>query len=418
MSHNTTTTATTIPQQTPVINILDEPSTVWSMGGPQPSTVIPQSGKPATIRQKVKTTPKRQSNVTLGQMHEAFVSGEQSKLKNMDAMREEIKMLDDMLGQPDAPACIQNYRELVIHRDNLRKTVAAGNAPLVDYYLNNSSLLGQYFEEIPSKEIETLYAAPNQNVLDMTRSLYQCYRTRNDKSYSELDYTPDNVTRCPVCQREMSHNTTEALIICESCGVAEEYNGVNSEKTNTKEQTAQSSQSDKPANPYKNMGHLNERLSKKQSKQPTNIPQEHYDAIKEMVARRGLPMDKLEMYPDQMRKILQQLGMNRYYDYIPHIVSRITGRPALIFTPTQERAVKTLFAKVQEPIRAAIAAHPVKRKSFLSYSFVVRKICEILGYTEHMHQYQFLKNVEKLRYSDSVWKSATEACDLPFIPSV
>ena len=51
---------------------------------------------------------------------------------------------------------------------------------------------------------------------------------------------------------------------------------------------------------------------------------------------------------DKMRKILKLLGYNKYYEHIPHILSKI-GKKAPKISKENEEKLRLMFKQIQEP---------------------------------------------------------------------
>jgi hypothetical protein len=69
--------------------------------------------------------------------------------------------------------------------------------------------------------------------------------------------------------------------------------------------------------------------------------------------------------------------------------------------------------RIQEPF----ARSRLQRTNMLSYQFLIRKFCELLGYKVAVY-IPLLKSRANLQRQDHEWKQICEALDLPFYPSV
>jgi hypothetical protein len=73
-----------------------------------------------------------------------------------------------------------------------------------------------------------------------------------------------------------------------------------------------------------------------------------------------------------------------------------------------------MFYKIQEPWEKF--KHP-KRKNFLSYSYVLRKICELLELDHLLDIFPLHKDIDKVIENDSLWQKICNYLNWQFIPS-
>jgi hypothetical protein len=101
-----------------------------------------------------------------------------------------------------------------------------------------------------------------------------------------------------------------------------------------------------------------------------------------------------------MKTILKKLRLNSYYEHIPHIMSKITGKPPPTINRETEEKLKNMFKEIQ----ITFAKHkPDDRINFLSYSYTLHKMCELLELDEFLKCFPLLKSREKLRTQDKIW---------------
>lgn len=116
-----------------------------------------------------------------------------------------------------------------------------------------------------------------------------------------------------------------------------------------------------------------------------------------------------------MREILKKLELNKYYDHVHHIISRINGEPPPKLTKELENELKNMFKQIQKPFAECC---PKKRTNFLSYSYVIRKFLELLGKYEYIKFFPLLKSREKLYHQDLVFKCICKKLEWKFYPSI
>ena len=165
---------------------------------------------------------------------------------------------------------------------------------------------------------------------------------------------------------------------------------------------------------YKRINHFNEWLSQFQAKESTEIPDFVYDKIiSEIKKLRITNMSKLT--PDKMREILKKHKLNKYYEHVPHIINKLSGLPPPIMSREIEEKLRSMFKEIQEPF---LEVCPKDRKNFLSYSYVLHKMCELLGLDEFLNCFPLLKSREKLHNQDIMWKKITAKLNWQFIQSI
>ncbi len=115
-----------------------------------------------------------------------------------------------------------------------------------------------------------------------------------------------------------------------------------------------------------------------------------------------------------MKDILKKLRLHNYYEHIPHIISKITDRPPPTINRDVEEKLKQMFKEIQAPF----AKHcPKSRINFLSYSYCLHKMCELLELDEFLKCFPLLKSREKLRLQDKIWEAICHDLKWQYIPS-
>lgn len=74
-----------------------------------------------------------------------------------------------------------------------------------------------------------------------------------------------------------------------------------------------------------------------------------------------------------------------------------------------------MFDKIQEPFEKHC---PKERINFLSYSYVLHKFFQLLGFDEYVKCFPLLKSRQKLRIQDETWKKICYDCGWEYYPSV
>lgn len=116
-----------------------------------------------------------------------------------------------------------------------------------------------------------------------------------------------------------------------------------------------------------------------------------------------------------MKHILKKLRLHQYYEHVPHIRCKITGRPPPTLSREIEECIKQMFKEIQEPFMLYC---PETRTNFLSYAYVLHKFFKILKLDEFAEYFPLLKSREKLRLQDELWKKICKHCGWEFHPSI
>ena len=116
-----------------------------------------------------------------------------------------------------------------------------------------------------------------------------------------------------------------------------------------------------------------------------------------------------------MKAILRKLKLSVYYEHAQHIISKLNGTPPPTISREHEEILKKKFREMQEPFEKH---RPKDRNNFLSYSYVLHKLCELMELDEEVKCFPLLKSRQKLRAQDKVWKEICRECRWKFYPSI
>ena len=246
-----------------------------------------------------------------------------------------------------------------------------------------------------------------ENTLTNKASLFDDYinivdRTRINKEKNNF------IKICNMCNVEKTLIQAEGFYVCKNCGEIENAI-IESELPNHKD-----SHTDKIRYPYKRLNHLCEWLNQFQAKETMEIPEEVYNNI--MVELKKLKIINSNKITTQLiKQILKKLKYNQYYEHTPYIVSKITKKSPPVLNRNTEEKIKVMFKQIQEPF---IKHCPSNRINFLSYSYVLHKIFQILELNEYVHYFDLLKSREKLRIQEEIWRKICIDLKWPFYPSI
>lgn len=162
-------------------------------------------------------------------------------------------------------------------------------------------------------------------------------------------------------------------------------------------------------NASKRVSHFKNWVARLQGKERCSISS---DNLREVGALVELYPDNMSEY-DRIKLALKQLKLQRYYNNIYYIMRHTMGHALVEFRKLNEARLLALFMKIQEPFSRIQNG----RTNMVSYQFLIRKFCELLGYSV-AYYIPLLKSRANLQRQDYVWKCVCDELGLPFYPSV
>ena len=165
---------------------------------------------------------------------------------------------------------------------------------------------------------------------------------------------------------------------------------------------------------YKRINHFNEWLNQVQGKETTEISEDVYDSILLEIKKQKLS-NMAMLTRRKVKEILKKLRINKYYEHIPHIINRLNGMPSPHFPADLEDRLRYMFCQIQVPF---LKHAPPARKNFLSYSYCLNKMMQLLEKDQYLDSFPLLKSREKLHQQDVIWQKICEEIGWDFIPSL
>lgn len=150
-------------------------------------------------------------------------------------------------------------------------------------------------------------------------------------------------------------------------------------------------------------------LKRIQGKESTDIPQQVMDEIFAELNKRG--DDRSAVKPEDIRLILKHLNRSKLYNHTIRIWSLATGKKPPTMTSHQEQELLHMFGMIQGPWAKT---RPENRSNMLSYTFLLNKMCNLLGYTELASSFKLLKSRDKLLQQDEYWAKICSELDFDF----
>jgi len=227
------------------------------------------------------------------------------------------------------------------------------------------------------------------------------YVIENNEEIIDLDY-------CGECYVERIFYQSEGIMICPNCATQEKIL-IDSDKPSYKEPPREISYF-----AYKRINHFNEWLAQFQAKESTDISKDIYKLIKSELLKESY-VDMRNLKITKVRDVLKKLNLNKYYEHVPHIINRLSGRPAPIIDRDVEEKLRLMFKEIQTPWMNNC---PNKRSNFLSYSYVLYKCLQLLEMDDFLKHFSLLKSREKLAEQDKIWKKICEELKWQYIKTI
>ena len=214
---------------------------------------------------------------------------------------------------------------------------------------------------------------------------------------------------CPACDVEMTFYQNEAKLGCPECGY-EDFILVDSEKPSYKDPPREVTYF-----AYKKINHFNEWLAQFQAKENTDIPQDVIYAVLAEIKKERI-RDPKRVKKEKIHQILQRLKLSKMYDHVQQIKNRIQQQmTSLTLSKEMEEKLQHMFKEIQP---AFIKYCPKERSNFLSYPYVLYKLCQLLEMDDFLPCFQLLKSREKLYQQDQVWQKICGEMGWQFIRSI
>lgn len=397
------------------------------------------------IRPSKRSNP--ESRTTLDTVHQHYLS------KAKDSSHEVLKLKEDILKlterykqEKDEVEKYKLEKQIKVLQGNLDSIDEKG--AVYDYYLLEGDLLFQYYDiqdrinrgadnvvlvadrARPGSVFEALENASRQDISgaklqtpsnsyshmkeqggDTLKrdTLLDQYLQRIDPHYSRPTTHALNDTSfmCDACGEDMKISVNDATVSCPHCGF-HKLILMDSDKPSYKDPPREVSYY-----AYKRINHFNEWLAQFQAKESTEIPEEVFDNILGQIKKERLQASSLNR--SKIREILKKLKYNSFYEHVPHILSRLNGNTAPIMDRETEEKLRYLFKEIQPSFQKHC---PTGRSNFLSYSYVLYKLCELLELDDFLHCFPLLKNRDKLYAQDKIWEKICRDLQWEFIRSI
>ena len=234
----------------------------------------------------------------------------------------------------------------------------------------------------------------------------------NTANFKEQYNCSSSSMKCSECdQFSLVYIVNESSLTCENCGYSIFYQDFsllhyNNNTINNGEFICQFA--------YKRMNHFKEWLTQIQGKENTIIPNELIIQIMKELKKERIQNVKNITY-QKIKTYLKKNGLSKYYEHIPIIINKICRKDKTTIPNEIEQILIEKFGEIQAPFERH---RPPGRKNFLSYSYTLHKLCQLIGQQELVNIFPLLKSRAKLYVQDEIWEKICADLGWKFIPSL
>lgn len=386
-----------------------------------------------TKRKNIKKSNEPPNNISLDSKHKEFVA---EFLKNdtevIPALKMEKRILKKQLARlPDTGENKEQRFKIQERITEIRNTIFSLYVKKDQYYLNNASLMTEYFkhkQEVSRNETQMVTNSKNAQIFKSFGIKIEPKNEQNTTNNSEYfkekvinkyfyntdqfclnidNYFKPN-TNCTYCNNgELVPMEDEGVIMCTNCAATSPY-FVENEKPSYKEPPKEVCYY-----AYKRINHYKEVLAQIQAKETTNIPESHINEIKmQIIKERIHDINNISYY--KMKHLLKKLGFNKYYEHIYFIKHRFGVEPPKFSSSVEDKLIN-MFQLIQAPYTKHC---PQDRINFLNYYYVLFKSLQLLGENTYLPMIPLLKDPAKIAGQDAIWKKICFDLEWDYHPTI
>tara|TARA_X000000950_G_scaffold288854_1_gene407938 strand:- start:33896 stop:35299 length:1404 start_codon:yes stop_codon:yes gene_type:complete len=215
---------------------------------------------------------------------------------------------------------------------------------------------------------------------------------------------------CPECSEPMRKNADGGELQCAKCGTLSAIQDSTSTTVGYTDDVEYANFT------YKRDNHFQEWLNTTMAKQSCEIPEDVLNEVMSVLHRDRVKPEQVNA--KRVREALKEHKLRKYYEHAMLIACKITGRDPPRMEPEIEERLRCRFRQMQQPFERFRDKLLPERKNFLSYSYVLYKLCELEDLPQFKQCFSLLKGRDKLYKQDQLWKSICEALDWAYIPSI
>lgn len=166
---------------------------------------------------------------------------------------------------------------------------------------------------------------------------------------------------------------------------------------------------------YKRTNHFLDHLKRVQAKQTSSVKSDVLATVENELKKERIFAGDARITTTKVRSILKRLKLQKHYIYVFQITSKLSGKAPPSLTLVQEEKLLEMFQSIQKPFEKHC---PPDRTNMLSYSYILRKLTQILGWHDLMDFFPLLKSRTKVYAQDILWRSICADAGFPFHKSI
>ena len=284
---------------------------------------------------------------------------------------------------------------------------------LVEYLLACVPIIKEYAVEGasgPTEQVQALGFEINVHKGARRQDIYKKYLADVEQQHEPVQMREAHTVPCRTCGKLYTKIFDEAVSeeICSACGATDYILG---EEVGFKDEQEMEKH---VVYSYKRENHFNEWISQFQAKESTSVPDVVLNQLRAEFKKQKIK-DLSEITHEKVKALLKKLDKAKYYEHVPYISTILSGITPPTMPQALEDKLRLMFHKIQAPFEKV---KPPNRKNFLSYSFTLYKLCELLGEDDYLPCFPLLKSKEKLYVQDRIWEAICKELSWQFIRTV
>jgi hypothetical protein len=284
------------------------------------------------------------------------------------------------------------------------------DADLYAYIAETAPFIREYYSEKKVEDTgQTSTLFKSRKTGSQRKDIYNKYLSTVENESFQTSTAPSLNHKCTSCgSYDLEHDHGSSDDICRVCGATMyvQCDEVGFREEQDIEKTIVYS--------YRRENHFNEWIAQFQAKESTNVPSDVIEKLRNEFRKQKIK-DVSEITHARVKEFLKKLGLSKYYEHVPYITTILNG----IQPPTMPQALEDKLRIMFKHIEGAWEKNkPADRKNFLSYSYTLYKMCELLGEDDYLPCFQLLKSKEKLYKQDQMWKSICKELQWEWIKTV
>lgn len=243
-----------------------------------------------------------------------------------------------------------------------------------------------------------------ESILDFVAVTHQTDKTRHAEKMAD-NGVEDSQGGCRKCHRLNTFvvHTRLATKVCSHCGEMGDYQDNDAQYMDAlwRDTTSHKQQSFS----YKRSNHMLSWVLRIQGKENNNVTPAQLERIQQEFGKLQLDWtDHTVVTIDRLRGVLKTVKMPKLYSHVHSLRYALTGHAPPQMNEAQEHAVMDMFNDVTRLYDIVQKQRNIQRSNMLSYSIVLSKILEALGYDTFLDSLRLLKHRDRLVEQECIWR--------------